>query len=284
MANEIVKYENRLNSIPLRRFNSREMNLFFTIASRIRDKQTNEIHFPFAQLKDLSNYTQHGEQFVRDLNQTYHKLLSLNAMQDDGHTITAFVLFTEYEIDRDKEEVRISVNPKFKGLFNELKNWTRFNLEQFASLKSTYSKSVFRLLKQWRTQGNCEFAMADFRRLLDIPKSYKTGDIDRYVLKPAKAELMPIFKGLTVRKQRGGRGGRIVGYRFSWQAERKDANDFKHGHLSAVQQNRNKKKRVERVPEWPIEKHEVTDADRKKLSEQLELLRALDNHKQNSSE
>ena len=104
MANEIVKYENRLNSIPLRRFNSREMNLFFTIASRIRDKQTNEIHFPFAQLKDLSNYTQHGEQFVRDLNQTYHKLLSLNAMQDDGHTITAFVLFTEYEIDRDKKK------------------------------------------------------------------------------------------------------------------------------------------------------------------------------------
>ncbi len=31
MANEIVKYENRLNHIPLRKFNSREMNLFFQL-------------------------------------------------------------------------------------------------------------------------------------------------------------------------------------------------------------------------------------------------------------
>ncbi|HFM7411870.1 RepB family plasmid replication initiator protein, partial [Enterococcus faecium] len=43
MANEIVKYENRLNHIPLRKFNSREMNLFFSIASRVREKGVDEI-------------------------------------------------------------------------------------------------------------------------------------------------------------------------------------------------------------------------------------------------
>ncbi|HBM7088399.1 TPA: RepB family plasmid replication initiator protein, partial [Salmonella enterica] len=51
MANEIVKYENRLNHIPLRKFNSREMNLFFSIASRVREKGVDEIIFSFHDLK-----------------------------------------------------------------------------------------------------------------------------------------------------------------------------------------------------------------------------------------
>ena len=79
MSNEIVKYENRLNEIPLRRFNSREMNLFFSIVSRARDKGTDEIMLSFNDLKELSRYTDHGERFVKDLDSTYSKLISLNA-------------------------------------------------------------------------------------------------------------------------------------------------------------------------------------------------------------
>ncbi len=37
MANEIVKYHHELNTIPLRKFTSVEMNLFFSIVSRMRD-------------------------------------------------------------------------------------------------------------------------------------------------------------------------------------------------------------------------------------------------------
>lgn len=229
MSNEIVKYENRLNEIPLRRFNAREMNLFFSIASRVRDKGTDEIDLSFNQLRDLSQYSDHGERFVQDLNQTYHKLLALNAMNDDGHTITAFVLFTQYEIDRDNEMVRISVNSKFKGMFNELGTWTRFGLEQFASLKSTYSKTMFRLLKQYRTVGRRDFTMEEFRLLLDVPKSYSVSDIDKQVLKYIKEELVPVFKGLQYRKNRKGRGSKIIGYTFTWKPETANANDFSEG-------------------------------------------------------
>ncbi|HAP8531335.1 TPA: replication initiation protein, partial [Enterococcus faecium] len=170
MANEIVKYENRLNHIPLRKFNSREMNLFFSIASRVREKGVDEIIFSFHDLKKLSGYTERGEQFIKDLSSTYDKLLSINAWNDDGNTLTKFVAFTKYSIIRDKQLVIISVNPEFKGLFNQLKNWTRFNLEQFTNLDSTYSKTMFRLLKQYRTQGWTEFSKEKFFDLLDIPK------------------------------------------------------------------------------------------------------------------
>lgn len=232
MANEIVKYENRLNHIPLRKFNSREMNLFFSIASRVREKGVDEIIFSFHDLKKLSGYTERGEQFIKDLSSTYDKLLSINAWNDDGNTLTKFVAFTKYSIIRDKQLVIISVNPEFKGLFNQLKNWTRFNLEQFTNLDSTYSKTMFRLLKQYRTQGWTEFSKEKFFDLLDIPKSYwnSPSNIDKFILRPIKEELTPLFKGLTIRKKYGkGRGKPVIGYRFTWKAEINHADDFSKG-------------------------------------------------------
>lgn len=228
MVNELVKYNNRLNSIPLRRFNSREMNLFFAIASRVADKGTDTVKFSFNQLKTLSNYTDHGDRFIEDLRKTYSKLISLSATSDDGDEIISFVAFTEYSIKRSTQTVSIAVNPKFQGLFNELSHWTRFNLSQFAKLKSTYSKTMFRLLKQWRTVGKRKFSMQEFRYLLDIPKSYRVNDIDKRILKPIKLELTPVFRGLSIKKQRSTnkRGGRISGYTFTWKPEANDEDDF----------------------------------------------------------
>ena len=38
MSNELIKYDPELNTIPLRKFTPIEMNLFFSIISRMRDK------------------------------------------------------------------------------------------------------------------------------------------------------------------------------------------------------------------------------------------------------
>ncbi|WP_154813497.1 RepB family plasmid replication initiator protein, partial [Lactiplantibacillus plantarum] len=56
MGNEIIKYDPELNTIPLRKFTPVEMNLFFSIISRMRDKSDQTIRFTFDQLKELSAY------------------------------------------------------------------------------------------------------------------------------------------------------------------------------------------------------------------------------------
>lgn len=226
MANEIVKYGNRLNTIPLHNLNARELNLFFSIASRLLNKGTNEIVFSFDQLKDLAQYKQRGDALFNDIKSTSDKLLRLSAFTDDGDTYTSFNLFTRYAVTRSKRTLAVKVNPDFKGLFNDLTNWTRFSLEQFASLRSTYSKTMFRLLKQWRTVGKLEISMQDFRDQLDIPDVYSTSGIDNKVLKPIKKELTPIFAGLTWRKVKKGKGGRVVGYVFTFKPEANNADDF----------------------------------------------------------
>lgn len=226
MANEIVKYANELNSVSFRNFNSREFNIFFGIISRMRDRGNESVTFTFDDLRNLAGYKQHTSMFVKDLTNTYSKMLELNMWYEDEEVYRAWNLFTGFEIQKKKETVTVKVNPELSGVLNELVNWTRFNLEQFASLRSTYSKTVFRLLKQYRVTGQRTFSTDEFRRLLDVPSSYDTSNINKRVLKPIKEELPAYFKGLGIKKIRKGRGGKIVGYKFTWKAEPKNADDF----------------------------------------------------------
>ncbi|MFF6138007.1 replication initiation protein [Enterococcus faecium] len=235
MANEIVKYHHELNTIPLRKFTSVEMNLFFSIVSRMRDVGDKKVQFTFEQLKDLSNYKATANvRFIDDLETTYDKLMDLRfgRRSADGLQRERFVLFNQFKIDgkADIPFAEIQVHEKALPLLNNLEEWVRYSLQQFNELESSYSKTMFRLLKQYRTQGWAEFSKEDFLELLDIPKSYRQTNINQFVLKPIKEELTPLFKGLTIRKKYGkGRGKPVIGYRFTWKAEINHADDFSKG-------------------------------------------------------
>lgn len=232
MPNELVKHDPELNTIPLRKFKPVEMNLFFSIVSRMRGKNDQRVCFSFEQLKELSNYkATANNRFIDDIERTYDKLMDLRfgRRSKSGLHRERFVLFTDFEINGEDPEpyVSVKVHEKALPLLNELEAWVRYSLADFRDLKSSYSKTMFRLLKQFRTTGYAEFNKEDFNELLDVPKSYKQNDINKRVLSPIKEELTPLFSGLTIRKKYGkGRGKPIVGYKFTWKPERKDADDF----------------------------------------------------------
>lgn len=242
LSNEIVKYDPELNTIPLRKFTPVEMNLFFSIVSRMRDKGDETVRFSFDQLKELSAYKPTANnRFIDDIESTYQKILGLRfgRRSKDGLHREFFVMFTEFEINghADDPYVDIKIYPKAIKLLNELESWVRYALSEFRDLKSSYAKTMFRLLKQFRTTGYAYFSVADFNELLDVPKSYKSSNINQSVLKPIKEELTPLFRGLTVRKKYGkGRGKPVIGYSFTWKPEKKDANDFSQGQFQDERQ------------------------------------------------
>jgi len=243
MANEIVKYHHELNTIPLRKFSPVEMNLFFSIVSRMREKGEESVRFSFDQLKDLSDYkATANKRFVDDLKSTYEKILSLRfgRRSESGLTVEMFVMFTRFKINGDADEpyVEIQIFEDALPLLNGLDEWVRYSLQQFNELQSSYSKTMFRLLKQFRTTGYTYFTKEDFNELLDIPKSYRESDLNKKVLKPIKEELTPLFRGLVIKKKYGkGRGKPVVGYQFSFKPEEKNADDF-----SKTQQEEQRKK------------------------------------------
>jgi plasmid replication initiation protein len=56
MANEVVKYQNDLNTATMRTWTETEMNILFSIVAKIRDTSTYTTTFTFDQIKELSKF------------------------------------------------------------------------------------------------------------------------------------------------------------------------------------------------------------------------------------
>ena len=221
MANEMVCYKNELNTIPMRNFNAKEMDLLFSICSQVREKGTDIVEFTFDDLKQLSDYKMTAtKHFVKDIESVYDKLIQLNLKIGTDTEFTKFVLFKEYSVSESKGTVTVGVNEKFKYILNEItQNFTKFELEEFTSLKSSYSKTAYRLIKQYRKAGYVIFTMEQFRELMCVPKSYQVCHITDNILKPIQNELSKYFKGLKINKIKAKKGKFISHIEFIFMAE-----------------------------------------------------------------
>ena len=190
--NEIVKYRNELNKVALRNFKSKELDLFIAIISRMRNKEE-EVTFSFDYLKNLIQYETSNsiETFHKELKSMYNKLIKCVYGWETEDEIVRFVLFTEYTIDKKNKTVKVGVNKKYSWVLNAITDglFTRFELEEFVRLKSSYTKEFYRRMKQFRSTGFWSVNLDEFKRLMDIPVNYRMCDIDVKVLKPIQKEL-----------------------------------------------------------------------------------------------
>ena len=222
--NEIVKYRNELNKVALRNFKSKELDLFIAIISRMRDKEE-EVTFSFDYLKNLIQYETSNsiETFHKELKSMYNKLIKCVYGWENEDEIVRFVLFTEYTIDKKNKTVKVGVNKKYSWVLNAITDglFTRFELEEFVRLKSSYTKEFYRRMKQFRSTGFWSVNLDEFKRLMDIPVNYRMCDIDVKVLKPIQKELKEKY-GLKIQKTYNTKGrGRpaVSGFIFTFLKE-----------------------------------------------------------------
>jgi len=147
-------------------------------------------------------------------------LTQLTYRYEDEKRIDYFVLFSGFSIDKENEFINISVNPKLAYILNQITdNFTKFELEEFTNLHSGYSKTIFRLLKQFRQTGFWKIHIDEFRKLLDVPKSYTTSDLNKRVLKIIMKELIPVFKNLKLTKIKAKKGNKTEYLEFSFKPQ-----------------------------------------------------------------
>jgi len=233
MANNVVKYQNDLNTATMRTWSEMEMNILFSIVSKIRDTSTYSTTFTFDQIKELSKFKKNltRKEFVTELVSVAKKLGSLNYLErsEDGLDAKLFILFQTFDIKGSEETLKVMVHPQFEYVFNKIgMEFTQFELDEFIHIQSTYAKTAYRLLKQYRTTGWWKVTLEDFRLLLDIPKSYRSSNIDQQILKPILEQLggsdeHSIFRNLKISKNKKagrGRGGILTGYTFTFEKEK----------------------------------------------------------------
>ena len=252
MTGETVVYKNDLNLVPLRKFTSTEINLFFAMCNKLKEKETNTLHLSFDELKELSNYspkTRNINRFVKDLDDVYKKMLELTIRYEDDEVIERLILFNHYRIHKKDQYLEISTSPNLKHILNSItSNFTKFELKEMTNLKSTYSKNMFRILKQYKHTGYMKIKIDDFRERLDIPKSYRMTDINKNVLKPIVTELNAIFNNLHINKIKAKKGRKIEWLEFIFDPEKRIHNK-RQPQMTNVGKQRQYINR-EKTPEW----------------------------------
>lgn len=266
MSGETVIYKNEMNLVPLRRFTSTEINLFFAMCNKLKEQDTNTLHLSFDELKELSNYspeTRNINRFVKDLDDVYKKMLELTIKYEDDEVIERFVLFNHYKIHKRDQYLEISTSPNLKHILNSItNNFTKFELKEMTYLKSTYSKNMFRLLKQYKHTGYMKIKIEDFRERLDIPKSYRMTDINKNVFKPVITELSSIFNNLNINKIKAKKGRKIEWLEFIFDAEKR-IHSKRQPQMANIGKSRQYISR-EKTPIWltnPEESKDTTDPD-----------------------
>lgn len=221
--NEIVKYSNYMNALRFTGFTTTDFNFLIALCSRMRDKDTNEIIFSFSELRSITDYKKSNsiKQFVADIKKMNDKLMKITCSLETETEIIMFVLFPTFIINLNKQTLTVAVNEKFKFILNELiKNFTRFELKDFIELQSKYSKTLFRLLKQFKSTGILDIGLNDFIAKMDIPKSYRIKDITDKIINPTLKELQNYFQDLQCTVQYAHKRGRPVeGYIFTFKPE-----------------------------------------------------------------
>lgn len=227
MSHEMVIYHNDLNKIALKNFNSVDFNILMALCNRLKDRNDEVVTLSFSEIRDLAKYEGNNyKRLAEDIRKTNKKLLELNIMlsdDDDPGTTVQFALFSKFVTSEKNKTLEVSVNNDFAYILNAISSdFTQFELEEFVSLKSSYSKGCYRQLKKYRHTGWWQVDLPEFRRLLDIPDSFSFSKIGARVLKPIQNELSPYFPGLSIEKILGpGKGSPVVALKFSFKKDSK---------------------------------------------------------------
>lgn len=279
MSNETVIYKNEMNLVPLRNFNTVEIDIFFSLCNKLKEKGDDKIKISFDELKEVSNFNKnekHLTLFVSYLEKVYDKMLKLNYRMENSKKIRKFVLFYDYTIDKEEKYIEVSIHPELKHILNNITgNFTKFELEEFTQLKSSYTKNMYRLLKQYKHTGYFKIKTEDFRERLDIPNSYRMTDINKRVFTPIVNELVPIFSDLRINKIKAKKGRKIEWLEFVFDPEKRI-----HTKSQFTQKQRKPSKQTysrEKTPEWlnnpELSKDDVNDPklaeDRARFEQQL---------------
>ncbi|WP_256969749.1 RepB family plasmid replication initiator protein, partial [Enterococcus faecium] len=74
-------------------FNAKQMDLFFALCARMKDRGLKKVRFSFEELKELSDYKMTATKaFVGDLEKLYKDMLNLTYRTEDEDSIRYFVL------------------------------------------------------------------------------------------------------------------------------------------------------------------------------------------------
>lgn len=249
MTTQIIHIGNDLNKVSWGSLSAQESNLLIEVLYALTQTEDCKIRLTKTQLHQMIPFKHLTDaELLKVLIGLKDHFFGLHFERLIGGNILECVnLFRVMRIHKDQISLELEVEPRLRHLIlNVTAQFTRLELAEFSALQNKYSKTLYRLLKQYRTQGWMQITVEEFRRLLEIPQSYRVCHIEQKIINPAINELSwpdgmrdmikdvtsplyhhtnkPAFRELRVTKikdkQSRGRGGKVTAFRFEFRKER----------------------------------------------------------------
>lgn len=267
---ELVKYHNDLNSLSMRNWSAEEMDLFFSVITKIRDKGTTLVTLDVDELKVLTGTETRNSYWFNMLDEFSEKAIQLHYREQTKHSKAIYNLFGSFKFNLADRSLRVSVTNDFEYIVNKLTaNFTVYELAEFTSLKSTYAKTMYRILKQWKSLGEKEFKIEQFRELLDIPKSYTANNISQRVINPIQKELPQYFDNLKVKAiKRNTKGTPVIAYKFTWEPQNPSQIKYVPGKYTQKKKGKYRILKSEELKALDVQEEELYNIQLKKYFEE----------------
>ncbi len=213
--NTYITYHNNTNKVNLGKLSEREANLLFAIFQKLKDQGNTLIRFEPQDLKRMLNIDISNERLSEVVVKLWDSIKTADFWKI-SETETSiiqenYMLFSRCKIElnkpsKDLKYLEVQLNDNYQYLLNNLGmgQYTSFNLLEFQKIRGKYAKTLYRLLKQYKSTGILSVEWDQFRDLLNIPKDYDMRSVDNFVLKIAFKELRKIypFEHLSYKKER----------------------------------------------------------------------------------
>ncbi|PUD57792.1 replication initiation protein [Helicobacter pylori] len=218
--NAYTTYHNNTNKVNLGKLSEREANLLFAIFQKLKDQGNTLIRFEPQDLRKMLGIKISYDNLTRTARSMWNKIKTADFWEVRDIIVNGrecvseknYMLFQICEIVSNKETkeflyMDIQLNTGYQYLLNNLGmggQYTSFKLLEFQRVRGKYAKTLYRLLKQYKSTGILSVEWSQFRDLLDIPKDYEMRNIDQKVLTPSLKELRKIypFEHLSYKKER----------------------------------------------------------------------------------
>lgn len=197
----ILKYDNTFNKTSLSLLTKVQSNVLISILSCMKTLDDNNCYTASFTFKDIREITGMKDLYASRIKKVFDELLDTKVEFYDANTDIYIKghLFSHYQLINNKSEVSITLT---KILTNKLtptsEKYTILQLEEYMSLSNSYSRELYRLLRQFKHTGIKFITKDELIAILQPPKSYNEYDFIRKVIMPATEENKQYFQNLTV--------------------------------------------------------------------------------------
>lgn len=242
--NTKLVYRNEMNSITFPNFTAMDFNLFFTMcyyASKYyekhglmkiirndkRDNFSNFITIKFDDLKIFLPQIKNKKRFFAEIAKFMRYKIRLvgvdtlryNQIENNGKVenlndgtreLEGSIFIQRYLVDEKNEKLHFELTPYAYKMLSKFSHFMSFDMKEFCSFENKYTKTLFRLLKQYENSSHhtskdnpnakvITMSKDEFMEFMDTPSDYNVNDLERKVIEPSIKEIArnSFFDGQT---------------------------------------------------------------------------------------